>query len=136
MSGTPAFQNGNAVLVVTRGPGKMHLISYASNAKPAIVPHFGSMSTPAGTTERDETRFLITHSYTFEQCAFYWEGAGEAAYGVGNSLVRQAVGRSWQAAINVGWGATTATTTNVSGQLASGVQRDNLINCYIVPALT
>jgi hypothetical protein len=74
-------------------------------------------------------------SRTRTYCGFFWEGAGEAAYTIGDSLVRQAVGKSWQAAIIVEWGATRATTADVSGQVALG-REENHVVCYVVPALT
>ncbi|KAJ7700234.1 hypothetical protein B0H14DRAFT_3034246, partial [Mycena olivaceomarginata] len=129
MPGNKAFQDGNAVLVVTRGPGKMHVVSYGSSAQPTLSQVFGSTSTPAGTTERDETRFIITHSYTFAYCGFFWEGAGEAAYTIGDSLVRQAVGKSWQAAIIVEWGATTG---DDSGCVGAGGVREGGKSCCLL----
>jgi len=135
MSGnTQAFFYGNAVVVVARGPGKMHLISYASNAN--LPNHVGAISAPSWTQEGQETRLVISHSYTFTQYAFYWEGAGEAAYFIGDQLARQAVGTSWKGAINIEWGASAGTTKDVSGQVPSAVQRDNQVTCFIVPRLT
>jgi len=127
--------SGNAVIVVARGPGKMHLISYASNAKD-LPAHVGAISAPSWTQEGQETRFVISHSYTFTQFAFYWEGAGEAAYFIGDQLARQPVGTSWKGAINIEWGGSAATTKDVSGEVPSAVQRDNQVTCFIVPRLT
>jgi len=131
MSGnTQAFFHGNGIAIIAFGPGKMHLISYASNAK--LPNHVGAISTPPSTSEYDETCFMISHAYTFTQFAFYWEGAGGAAYFIGDG-VRQAVGTSWKDAINLAWGASAGTAKDVSGQVSSAVQRDNQVTCFIIP---
>ncbi|KAJ7042113.1 hypothetical protein C8F04DRAFT_994421, partial [Mycena alexandri] len=121
------FISGNGVLVTSRGPGKVHLISYASNA--GLPNHVGTITT----ANDGETRFIISHSYTFTQFAFYWEGTGEAVFSVGDQLVRQAVGNGWNKAITVPYGGQPA-VGDVSGQVSSAVQRDNEVTCFIVPA--
>ncbi|KIJ90915.1 hypothetical protein K443DRAFT_686406 [Laccaria amethystina LaAM-08-1] len=123
------FVNGNTLVVSAIGPGKLHLLSYQSNAK--IVNHVGFIPT----TKTGETRFVISHSYTFERFAFFWEGSGEAVYGIGTSLVRQPVGKSWASASLASWGSPTITTANVTAQLTSAVTRDNAITAFIIPDL-
>jgi hypothetical protein len=124
-----AFQSGNGVMVTTRGPGKIHLISYASNA--SLPNHVGTITT----ANQGETRFIISHSYTFTQFAFYWDGAGEAVYSIGDQLLRQPVGNSWNKAVNIAWGGSAAATSDVSSQVASAVSRDNQVTCFIIPSL-
>ncbi|KAJ6546888.1 hypothetical protein B0H19DRAFT_1162884 [Mycena capillaripes] len=124
-----AFIDGQGVLVTTRGQGKLHLISFASNA--SLPNHVGTITT----TNQDETRFMISHSYTFTQFAFYWEGNGEVVYSIGNRLLRQAVGNSWSKAITIAYGGGAAATSDVSSQVSSAVKRDNEVTCFIIPSL-
>ena len=123
------FTNGQTLVVSAIGPGKLHLLSYESNAK--IVNHIGYIPT----SKTGETRFLISHSYTFTKFAFFWEGSGEAVYGVGTSLVRQPVGKSWASASLASWGSPTITTANVTSQVTSAVTRNNEITAFIIPDL-
>ncbi|KAJ6497142.1 hypothetical protein C8R47DRAFT_1113942 [Mycena vitilis] len=127
-----AFHNGSGVLVTARGPGKMHLISYASNAN--LPNHVGTITTNV-TDQSDETRFMISHSYTFTQFAFYWEGSGEAVYSIGDQLQRQPVGNSWGKSVAISWGGKAAATSDVSSQVSSAVKRDNEVTCFIIPRL-
>lgn len=123
------FTNGQSLVVTTTGPGRLHLLSYQSNG--GVVNVVGFIST--GT--RGETRFLISHSYTFERFAFYWDGAGEAVYGIGASLFRRQVGNNWSNASVASWGSPTITTEDVSVQLKTAVNRDNQITAFIIPDL-
>ncbi|KAJ7771474.1 hypothetical protein B0H16DRAFT_1881107 [Mycena metata] len=125
-----AFISGNGVLVTTRGPGKVHLLSYASNFN-GLPNHVGATTT----TNSGVTRFMISHSYTFTQFAFYWEGTGEAVFSIGNELLHQPVGSSWTQAVNIQYGGQPATNSDVSGQLPAAVQRDNEVTCFIIPDL-
>lgn len=121
------FYNGQGILVSTFGPGTVHLLSYASNAKlPSVI---GST-----TTDRDGiTRFMISHSYTFDKFAFYWEGSGEAFCGVGEGMARQPVGNSWKAATYTAWGDNTLTTQDVETSTTSAVNVGHLVTCFIIP---
>ena len=121
------FLNGNGVIVSARGPGKVHLLSYASNG--GLPAHVGSITT----TSEGVTRFIISHSYTFTKFAFYWEGQGEAVCGKALGLVRQPVGKNWEAATTADWGATEFTTQNVTSNVTSAVLRDNAVTCFIIP---
>jgi hypothetical protein len=123
------FTNGQTLVVTTTGPGKLNLLSYQSNG--GVVNVVGSVST----SKAGETRFLISHSYTFERFAFYWDGAGEAVYGIGASLLRQPVGRSWSNASLASWGSPAITTADVSVQVKTAVNRDNQITAFIIPDL-
>ncbi|KAJ6606269.1 hypothetical protein DFH09DRAFT_1386968 [Mycena vulgaris] len=52
---------------------------------PSLVGSNGGLPNHTGTmatTNAGETRFLISHSYTFNGFAFYWDGAGEAVWTV------------------------------------------------------
>jgi len=121
------FFDGSGVIVSARGPGKVHLLSYGSNAN--LPGHIGTITT----TSSGITRFIISHSYTFTKFAFYWEGQGEAVCGKGQDLVRQPVGRGWDAATNVNWGGTDFSTQNVQSFTTSAVPRDNQVTCFIIP---
>ncbi|KAJ6546889.1 hypothetical protein B0H19DRAFT_244721 [Mycena capillaripes] len=125
---TPFF-NGQGILVTTRGPGKVHLISFASNA--GLYNHVGTITT----TNQDETCFIISHSYTFTRFAFYWEGNGEAVYSIGSQLLRHPVGNSWSKAVTFSWGGGAAVTSDVWSEVSSAVQRDNEVTCFIIPRL-
>ncbi|KAJ7671016.1 hypothetical protein B0H17DRAFT_948497 [Mycena rosella] len=125
-----AFQNGVAPIVTTRGPGKIHLISYGSNA--GLENHVGTITT----TNAGQTRFLISHSYTFTGFAFYWDGEGEAAWTLGDMLVRQPVGRSWAEASVVQWDGQLLAFTDVTTQVSSAVLRNDAVTCFIIPRRT
>ena len=125
---SPIFFNGNGIIVTTSGPGKLHLLSFASNS--GILNHVGVTETKSGGI----TRFLISHSYTFTKFAFYWEGAGEAVYGTPESLVRTALtAKSWVDAVGVDWGSSTFTKADVSTEAQKGVGRDGLVAAFIIP---
>ncbi|KAJ6606268.1 hypothetical protein DFH09DRAFT_1119717 [Mycena vulgaris] len=130
MPAVQAFQNGVAPIVTTRGPGKIHLISYGSNS--GLPNHVGSITT----TNARDTRFLISHSYTFTGFAFYWEGEGEAVWTLGDTLMRQPVGASWDTASAVPWAGQPLASTDVTAQVESAVLRDNAVTCFIIPGLT
>jgi hypothetical protein len=121
------YLNGNGVIVSARGPGKVHLLSYASNSN--LPAHVGTTTTTSGGI----TRFIISHSYTFTKFAFYWDGEGEAGCGKGQGLVRQPVGKSWEAATTADWGTTEFRTQNVGSFTTSAVPRDNEVTCFIIP---
>ena len=120
------FKRGNSVVVTTRGPGHIHLLSYDSNSK--LTNHVGV--TPTSNT--GETRFLISHSYTFTKYAFYWDGAGEAVYGIGTGLERRPVGRSWTSASMVSWGSRNVTTGYVSS-LTTKISGHTEITAFVIP---
>ena len=81
---------GDLTLVITTtGPGTLNVLNYeiSSGASGLLRKVIGSKST-------GETRFIISHFYNYRKLAFYWDGAGEAVYGIGASLLRQPVGKS------------------------------------------
>jgi hypothetical protein len=121
------FTNGQCLVVTTRGVGNLHLLTYQGNADdPDVVG-----STP--TTNTGVTRFLVSHSYNYQKYAFFWDGAGEAVYGIGTGLQRQPVGRSWSQASAVSWGATTVTTIDVSITVKAAVDRTGATTCFVIP---
>ncbi|KAK7040688.1 hypothetical protein VNI00_009594 [Paramarasmius palmivorus] len=124
------FTNGNTLVVYARGPGRLHLLSYQSNAH--IPNHVGAIQTTTQDSAKI-TKFVISHSYTFERFAFFFEGPGEAVYSIGSSLQRQPVGKSWTQASVASWGSATITTADVSGQVPGAALRDEAITAFIVP---
>jgi hypothetical protein len=123
------WSNGQAIIVTTHGPGRLHLLSYQNNAR--------GLNTVGGirTTSNDTTRFLISFSHHYERFAFYWDGAGAASYAIGASPDRKPVGRSWQQACYVPWGASTVSTADVGTIASSALNRDNVTTCFIIPDL-
>ena len=125
---SPIFANGNGIIVTASGPGKLHLLTFASNG--GIVNHVGVTETK----KAGLTRFLISHSYTFTKFAFYWEGAGEAVYGTTESLVRTAlIAKGWADAVTVDWGTSSFGKADVSAEAQKGVGRDGLVTAFIIP---
>jgi len=123
------FRNGNGVIVNAKGPGKLHLLSYGSNAK--LQNHVGYIETTASGI----TRFIISFSYTFTRFAFYWEGSGEAAYGASDSLARYPMAKNWDNAAVVVWGSSSFTSADVKAEVATAVVRDGVVTAFIVPEL-
>jgi len=125
---SPIFANGNGIIVTASGPGKLHLLTFASNG--GIVNHVGVTETK----KAGLTRFLISHSYTFTKFAFYWEGAGEAVYGTTESLVRTVLtAKGWADAVTVDWGTSSFGKADVSAEAQKGVGRDGLVTAFIIP---
>lgn len=123
------FHNGQALIVTTRGPGKLHLLSYQNNAQGVNV--VGSTQTSSSGV----TRFLISFSHHYERFAFHWDGAGEAVYGLGNGLERKPVGRNWQQASFIAWGSASITSSDVTAIARAATNRDNATTCFIIPDL-
>jgi hypothetical protein len=121
------FIGDQTLLVMTEGPGKLTLLSYGSNA--GIRNHVGAKTT----TKSGETRWLIGFSHTFTRFAFYWDGAGQAYARIGNSFETTPVGKSWKAASQVNWGATSLITADVTSEVASAVNRDNATTFWPLP---
>ncbi|KAF9073331.1 hypothetical protein BDP27DRAFT_1289191 [Rhodocollybia butyracea] len=121
------FTNGQTLTVTTRGPGNLSLCSYQSNG--GIVNHVGATNT----ANEGVTRFVISHSYTFERFAFYWDGEGEAVYNIGTALANGPVGRSWAEASGVSWGATTVGTVDATDPVSSAVVRNGAATCFVIP---
>ncbi|KAF8656489.1 hypothetical protein AX16_002508 [Volvariella volvacea WC 439] len=121
------FHTGSELIVITRGRGNLHLLSWQSNG--GIRNHVGAIPTENSGT----TRFLIGFSHTFERFSFFWDGQGEAVYQIGNRLERKPVGKNWHSASTVNWGSSEVTNTNVTGQVESAVVRDRATTAFIIP---
>jgi hypothetical protein len=121
------FYGDQTLLILTEGPGKLNLLSYGSNA--GIRNHVGAKTT----SKTGETRWVIGHSYTFTRFAFYWDGAGQAYARIGNSYATTPVGKSWKAASQANWGATSLITADVTAEVATAVNRDNETTTFPVP---
>ncbi|KAF8958138.1 hypothetical protein BDZ97DRAFT_1668855 [Flammula alnicola] len=119
---------GQGVTVTTEGPGSIHLLTYASNASHALPAVVGTTTT----TSPGTTRFIISHSYTFEKFAFYWDGAGTAVCGKGwEDVPVQPVGTSWAQATSADWSAYAFATTDVTSEATSAIDMANKITCFI-----
>lgn len=109
------------------GPGKLHVLSFES---------IGGCANHVGYTETNysgTTRFLISHSYTFERYAFYWEGTGAAVYGMGNSpAVQIPLGTGWGTAAIIGWNTSNFVTGDVTARLQTAVLRDGMVTAFII----
>jgi len=121
------FSHDQCLVITTRGPGILYLLSYQNNAKGSDV--VGSKTTD----QAGVTRFMISFSHHYERFAFMWEGKGEAVYGIGTGLQRLPVGRSWDQASAIPWGSATVNTADVKSIVAGAVDRTNLTTCFIIP---
>ncbi|KAF9465967.1 hypothetical protein BDZ94DRAFT_1252703 [Collybia nuda] len=122
------FVRGHPLIVTTRGPGKLHLLTHGN-------PNLPSCNGSTETKNAGTTRFLISFSHNYTKFAFHWDGAGEAVYGVGSDLTRVPVGRSWSQASLVNWGASTVTTGDVTSALQHALARNEETTCFIIPDL-
>lgn len=124
------FFNGNGIIVNAKGPGKLHLLSYAPNISTAqnVVGYIE-------TTASGITRFVISHSYYYTRFAFYWEGVNQAAFGAEDSLVRAPIATSWDNANVVQWGSSSFTSGNVQEEAKKAVVRNGEITAFIIPEL-
>ena len=123
------FTYGQTLVISTTSPRKLHLLSYQSNE--GIQNHVSYILT----SKTGETRFMISHSYMFEKFTFFWEGSGEAVYGIGMSAVCQPLGMSWDSASLATWNTPTITTANVTSQVTSALTCDNAITAFVIPGL-
>jgi hypothetical protein len=119
------FVNGNTLIVYTRGPGNLHLLTYGGNLSKCngAIP----------TTNKGVSRYLISFSHNYTKYAFYWDGAGEAVYSIGTHLQRLPVGTSWTKASTVSWGASTVVTADVTSDLAGALPRNGETTAYVIP---
>ncbi|KAF8521659.1 hypothetical protein JB92DRAFT_2785602, partial [Gautieria morchelliformis] len=73
----PIFEDGEAILVTTHGPGNLHLYTYAaSNGE-------GGVHGSVHTSRSGVSNFIIPYSYNYTQYAFYWDGDGKAECHIG-----------------------------------------------------
>ncbi|KAF8656496.1 hypothetical protein AX16_002515 [Volvariella volvacea WC 439] len=121
------FQSGSELIVITRGPGSIHLLNWQSNGR--LTNNVASIPT----SNSGITRYIIGFSHTYERFSFYWDGQGEAVYQIGNRLERTPVGRSWQSSSTVNWGASEITTTNVAGLVEAVGSWRTTPTAFIIP---
>ncbi|KAI9507839.1 hypothetical protein F5148DRAFT_1201497 [Russula earlei] len=120
------FVNGQSVNVTTWGPGHLYLYTGGSNV--------GAPSCVGGTATTNEgiTRYIISFSHNFTKFAFYWAGQGEAVYHIDNHLVRKPVGKSWNEASYIPWGANEVQTADVSADVQSALARDEETTVFVI----
>ena len=122
------FSNGQGILVITEGPGKLHLYSY--DAFSNLPGQLGFVET----TRKGVSNFVISHSYFFTKFAFYWEGSGKAEFRIGHQPERKPVGRSWNQASSLKSGDTEIKSVEVDPAAFKGaVNRNNHITCFLLP---
>ena len=121
------FTTGKELVVLTKGPGTLYLLSWASNAN--------SPSTIGGipTTRSGITPYIISFSHNYTRFAFIWQGEGEAVYQIGDGLERKPLGRAWESASTIHWGATAIVTENVTAHASSALNRDKETTAFIIP---
>ena len=121
------FIEGECLVVTTRGPGKLHLLTYKVNIANDAVVGYGT------TSNEGVTRFLVSFSHNYNAYAFMWDGQGEAVYGVGTGLERRPIGRNWTQASAIQWGATTVSTANVTSIVPTAIDRANVTTVFVIP---
>ena len=127
------FANGQGVIVSARGPGSLHLLTTNPVIDPNLaLPVVGAITTTPSMPDKI-TRFMISFSHNYTKFAFYWDGNGQAVYGEGQDLVRQPVGKGWDAATTVNWGSTSFSTEDVRTLQASATNRGNVTTIFIIP---
>ncbi|KAH6907682.1 mucin-binding lectin 1 [Coprinopsis sp. MPI-PUGE-AT-0042] len=123
------FTPKKQLTVVTRGPGSLSLLNWDNprnaNAQEAVI---GSVAT----TNAGLTRWVVSFSLDYLQYALKWEGEGEAVYQIGKGLERKPVGRNWTSATTIRWGASAATTQDVSARASRAFPRDET-TIWIIP---
>jgi hypothetical protein len=123
------FYNGDGVVVTATGPGKLHVLSFQSNARWSNIVGY------IETNRTGTTRFVISHAYTYERYAFYWEGSGTANYakGISPQARRRPLGNSWVNAAAVHWWTTDFITENVNAQVQNAIVRNGVVTAFILP---
>ncbi|KAJ7643561.1 hypothetical protein FB45DRAFT_278011 [Roridomyces roridus] len=123
------YVGGVAPIVTTFGPGNLHHIAYDPN-----TAGFRSVIGFIPTTNELATNFVLGFSYGFNSYAFYWDGAGDAFWRLGNSSLVEPVGNSWANATGVPFNGEVILGVNVESQVASSVNNgDGRIVVYVVP---
>ncbi|KIJ53140.1 hypothetical protein M422DRAFT_42925 [Sphaerobolus stellatus SS14] len=127
MADVPIFQDGNTILVIPHGPGKLHLFSWGST-------EFQKRGGFVGAHRQGKSRFVIGFSYSFTHYAFFWEGEGEAHYRTSNDRTLHPVGKTWKHAIAVEMGKHQPVEMEVTAEMLRGA---NLtapdVTCYLLP---
>jgi hypothetical protein len=124
------FIDGQALVVTTRGPGSLHLLTYSKDP----TSSFGKFVRPTSTSNAGTTRFLVSFTHNYDGYAFHWDGAGEAVYGIGANLERKPVGRSWKNASAISWTATTVTTIDATS-IVAGAPANSAATVFVIPDL-
>jgi hypothetical protein len=120
-----SYIDGIAPIVTVYGPGSLHHLTYASNA--ALPNVVGAVPT----TSTGTTNFVLGFSYAYIGLAFYWDGAGDAFWRLGNSTFREPVGTSWTNATGVPLGTEILLGINVAAQAAKAVAGP--VEVFIIP---
>ncbi|KAJ6484255.1 hypothetical protein C8R45DRAFT_829899 [Mycena sanguinolenta] len=124
-----SYSDGLAPIVTVHGPGNLHHLSYNSNGGlPNVV---GMIPTNAGVG--NITNFLLGFSYTYEDFAFYWDGAGPAFWRVSGSPFAEPVGTSWTDATGVPWSNEVILGLNVETQASTAGNVGVQVIVYTIP---
>ncbi|KAJ7615987.1 hypothetical protein FB45DRAFT_801614 [Roridomyces roridus] len=100
------YVGGVAPVVTTFGRGNLHHLTYGP-----LLSNLGSATGFVPTSNEGASHFLLGFSYGYSGYAFYWDGAGEAFFQLGDSTETLAVGNSW----------TNATGVPATGQIVLGL---------------
>jgi hypothetical protein len=95
MSRAPIFSPGSEFNIITRGPGTLQLLSY--NTKSGLPANISALRV----TAQGISNYILAAAPGYDRFAFIWTGEDEAVSQIGNSLLRQPIGRRWEAASTV-----------------------------------
>ena len=129
MSASHIFTTGHEVVVITKGPGKLTLLSWDPVQGHGLTTGVGDIPT----TRSGITHYVIGFSHFYTKFSFIWQGEGEAVYQIGEGLERKPVGRTWSSANTIRWGANSVTTEDVSANIASAGRVDRQTTAFIIP---
>ncbi|KIJ32221.1 hypothetical protein M422DRAFT_184867, partial [Sphaerobolus stellatus SS14] len=91
---------------------------------------FGSVAT----NNTGISHFVISFAYTWIQYAFYWDGAGDATFRVGQDPTARPVGNSWNEAAGGPWAGTMLSPIAVNPNMFNGASnQDNAVTAYLLP---
>jgi len=122
------FLADHCLTVTTKGPGKLSLLTFKGATGLSNV--VGAKTT----TSPGQTRWLISFSHNYTRFAFIWEGAGEAVYRIGSSLLTAPVGTKWtEASLVEWWSGLAVKQDDVSSELGSALNRDNVTTFWAIP---
>ncbi|KAJ7617230.1 hypothetical protein FB45DRAFT_1007810 [Roridomyces roridus] len=92
------YVGGVAPIVTTYGPGNLHHMAYSVSASVSgLIDVMGFIPT----SNEGVSHFVLGFSYAYAGYAFYWDGAGDASFRIGNSTQTNVVGNSWANATGV-----------------------------------
>jgi hypothetical protein len=127
---TPIFAGNQCVTVSTWGWGRLVVLTYDPVTK-ALNPNIQAKHT----SNNGETRWMLGFSFCFRRFALIWEGDGSAVIRIGNSDDSTPVGRSWESATLLVWGATTVQQADVSSH-TKNLKVNDLGIFWIIPDAT